>query len=446
MEFRRSGQRDERRRRVLIEDAKNERLADDATSEATSKRSSLKGGASYAEGARADRQPRITDLIPTRLWTLLVLGLLGTTAIAALESAYVAVYLQLDRSLAEGARGLDLTSSHSLAHWFSAGVFALAAAYALLIFTLRRHRVDDYRGRYRIWIPTAMFLLLASMETIAGMRHLLGLWIDREVGFSLPHQPTIWWVFVVLALGGLLLARLLIEMRRSRLATGCALLVVAFHGGATTLWSGVVELPDELEVMAQQGLLLGGNFLVFYTLLIYARHVFLDAQGRIPPRATSRRSWFSRGAGAEGAGKASAAAKSSRSKATAAKSRGKAKAPSTGKSIRVDSSHDDETQDAKSSAGTGSSRASSRASGGRASTAKSSGSSGTISGAASQAGGGNRAVPKSNQAGSAGQGEDGEGGESLSDVYIDPETGVERKLSKAERRKMRKESRRHQRI
>jgi hypothetical protein len=447
MEFRRSGQRDERRRRVLIEDAKSERMADEATSETPVKRSKPKGGASYAEGARADRQPRVTDLIPTRLWTLLVLGLLGASAIAALQSAYVAVYLPMDRSLAEGARGLDLAGSHSLARWFSAGLFALSAVYAVLIFTLRRHRVDDYRGRYRIWIPTAMFLLLASMESIGEMRNLLGLWMDREIQVSLPLQPAIWWVIVALTLAGLLVARLLIEMRRSRLAVSCALLVVACYGGATTLWSGLFELPDTLDVMAHQGLILGGNFLAFFTLLIYARHVFLDAQGRITPRS-ARRSWLTRGAGEPGQNRAAAKPKTTRAKATAKKSPARAKTTSTGKSIRVDSSHDEENQDAPSSTGSGSTRASSGSGGGRATAAKSNRSSGATSGGSGQAGEGGRAASNSNRAASARQQqeEEGEGGETLPDVYIDPETGAERKLSKAERRKLRKESRRHQRI
>jgi hypothetical protein len=449
MEFRRSGQRDERRRRVLIEDVKNERSVEEAGPKVTSKRGNSKSVATYAEGAKADRQPRMTDLIPTRLWTLLVLGLLGATAIAGLQSLYVVVYLQLGRSLAEGAEGLDLRSPHSLARWFSALIFALAAAYSVLIFLLRRHRVDDYRGRYRIWIPTAVIMVLASMEMIAGLRHALAIWMDRQINVSLPRQPEVWSVIFVLTLSGLLLARLLVEMRRSRLATVCGVTLAILYGGAATMWSGAVELPAELDVMAEQGLLLGGHYLVLFTLQVYARHVFLDAQGRIAPRKSERRSWFSWRSGDDGDVSPPPSTTTSRTRQTKSKT------------IRVDSSHDETPSDGKRAARASSSK-SGVAKGATATATKvarpatTKAASASTAGATRPSGEGSLDGPgdpvkaaesaKSSRSASSVADAGNEGGASLPDIYVDPETGAERKLSKAERRKLRKETRRHQRI
>ena len=76
MQFRRSGQRAERRRRVLIDEtvtapvAAQQAPAGAGAESATPDPAELRN---YAEAALAIHQPRVTDLIPTRRWTLVVL-------------------------------------------------------------------------------------------------------------------------------------------------------------------------------------------------------------------------------------------------------------------------------------------------------------------------------------------------------------------------------------
>src|SRR5205823_14278964 len=57
----------------------------------------------------------------------------------------------------------DLDGEGSLGAGFSAALLALSGVTAVLIYTLRRHRLDDYRGRYRLWLWAAMCWFVMSM-------------------------------------------------------------------------------------------------------------------------------------------------------------------------------------------------------------------------------------------------------------------------------------------
>src|SRR5690349_6246530 len=120
MEFRRSGQRDDRRRRVLMD----EKLASpDENDEAVPPRSrkAAAGGSSngrkYSDAALYERQPRVVDFLPTRLWSLSVLVLLALTCVAALAAAHVHTP-DLRQFLARAElASLDLSGPSSIGAW-----------------------------------------------------------------------------------------------------------------------------------------------------------------------------------------------------------------------------------------------------------------------------------------------------------------------------------------
>ena len=63
----------------------------------------------------------------------------------------------------------------------------LASATCLLIYSIRRHRIDDFRGRYRIWLAASAACLVLSANSVAGLHSVLSDVIEsfhRLVGAS----------------------------------------------------------------------------------------------------------------------------------------------------------------------------------------------------------------------------------------------------------------------
>ena len=67
-------------------------------------------------------------------------------AIAGLEAAYATIFHGSGLS-SEVTAALNLTARGSLAAWFSSVLLSMAAANAVLVYWLRSHKLDDYRGR-----------------------------------------------------------------------------------------------------------------------------------------------------------------------------------------------------------------------------------------------------------------------------------------------------------
>ena len=142
-----------------------------------------------------------------------MLLLLGLTGIATIEAIHVhAVTLPLKDGAAQLA-ALDASQRGSLATWYSSALLAAAAALAVVVFGIRAHRVDDYRGRYRIWLWTAAALLWLSLDAATGIHDALGLSLTLLAGkqvftASLAAGCTLTWICVYGLIFGMLGLRL----------------------------------------------------------------------------------------------------------------------------------------------------------------------------------------------------------------------------------------------
>ena len=84
----RSGRVDSRRRRVLLDDAQqNEETVHRPRSRRRPQEAVV--ARRYSLHAEAQRQPRVTDLIPTRWWTLIVLSLTLLTLAVAVHTLHL---------------------------------------------------------------------------------------------------------------------------------------------------------------------------------------------------------------------------------------------------------------------------------------------------------------------------------------------------------------------
>ncbi len=174
-----------------------------------------------------------------------------------------------------------------------------SALLALQILQLRRHRVDDYRARYRLWYYVVIGLLLASMDSVAGLHRIVESGARQIVARStlpLPASSLLWMLVVV---GTVLAVSLLFEIRASRGAAFCvAMSVVAYVANGVLRQGQLGFLSDPLLAIIEGLTLLTGHYLLLMSLVVYGRHVHFDAQGRLKPamqhrRVRARRLWNS---------------------------------------------------------------------------------------------------------------------------------------------------------
>jgi len=281
MDFRRSGQLDERRRRVLMDEIATPTISDDA--EAAPAATSAKGPVrAYCPAVLQERQLRVTDFIAVRPLHVAVVLLLGLTGIAAVEAIHIHAATVSQPAAAQLA-ALDAAARGSLAAWYSSLLLLLATGAALVVFAIRAHRVDDYRGRYRVWLWAAAALGWLSIDAATGIHDVVGLAAVLAAGQpAVPDSVAMAWLAIyALALGALGI-RLAIEVWPSLPSFGtllfagllylvCGLMQLGMNWSATPLGQSV----------AVSTVALLAHLALATTIGLYARHVYLDATGRL---------------------------------------------------------------------------------------------------------------------------------------------------------------------
>ncbi len=282
---------EDRRRRVLRED----KGADSALARRKKRSTGAADGRAYAEGAADDLQPRITEFLPLRRWTLAIWLLLGAVLIAGVEALFVAAQRTAPRLTQVDLSVLDLTGPTTLAGSLVSLWFVLAALVAMVVLCIRRHRIDDYKGHYRLWFWSAVALMWAALDAATGahvvVRDLM-VWLVEE---PLWGDGAVWWMIgwalVAVVVGG----RALWDMRGSFGSLFFATAATAAFVTSALVHLGVIRMATtELQAMTQVGLLMGGAHLIVFTLLVYGRYTSLQARGglrisRPQPRTTTER-------------------------------------------------------------------------------------------------------------------------------------------------------------
>lgn len=267
-----------------------------------------------------DRQPQITDLIPRSPVTYVLLFLGGLAVVVGLEALY-AWMPDLSSMTTDGqVASFDLDGEGSLAVWFSSAVLALASMTALIVYSVRRHKADDYHGRYRIWIWAALCWMMMSIDECASLHEGFKELMVRLSGHRVFGDGSVWWV----AAYGLVLftvgIRLLLEMRVCKSSTVALGATAICFGVAVATQVGVI-LPEgnSQDVMVEEGCEMVGDLFLLMAMALHARFVILQAEGKLgeakprPRRAAKvkeaaapavaaasaeppkKRSWFGRG-------------------------------------------------------------------------------------------------------------------------------------------------------
>ena len=276
--------RSDRRRRVLKEEVRSA-----SGSRATLRADMGEDAPRYSDAAGVENHPQVTDFVPRRYSTIALLGIFGVAATAVSAALhYFALPIAVSHGMYSWA-AFDLTARGNLTEWLAAVVLFMASGFCVLTYSIRRHRIDDYRGRYRVWLGAALACLVLSANSVTGLHVVLSDVLTRATGWSALREGAAWWM----ALAGLPLAwifvRVLLDIRECRI--GAALLAGAAicYGVSAASFLGYGPTVDaQLQPIVIAAPLLLGHWLLFTAIVANARFVVLDAQGLVTVRRKSK--------------------------------------------------------------------------------------------------------------------------------------------------------------
>ncbi len=279
--------RPERRRRLLTDDA--------PAVEGPVRLASPKGDAAagtprtYADAARAARGRGIATLVPvgrTAIGLTAAVGLLLVAGCVALHlgADALAPYVGM-----QAVTALRLDAPGSIGRWLASTMLSAAGATAVFLYSLRRHRLDDYYGRYRVWLWIAAAALGASVLESSGLAAFARAVCHLAASAVHLRGEVMWPVTVatVVTAAGL---RLFFEVRKSTPAVaGLAGAAVAFLATTSAYHGWPVGFRPEVTPLVARGSWLTGYVLVVTTFLVYSRFVQLEVTGGNVKAAKRRR-------------------------------------------------------------------------------------------------------------------------------------------------------------
>lgn len=285
MFFKRTSQHEERRRRVLNEEIRGPA---DASRPAIAPRGA--SGGEYGQRSFIKSRAHVVDLVPQRYSALALFFLAMVAVIAGLESLY-AWMPKLAPYTADGhVAAFDLGGEGSLAAWFSSLQLLAASVVAWIIYSIRRHKQDDYHGRYRIWITAAGVWFVMSVDEAASLHEGFAAMMVVVSGTRIAGDGALWWMMPYTAILAYVGLRLVIEMRRARLATASLLLAGGCYAAAVAARFdlGWVE-SGPVSVMLKEGCEMAGNLWLLMSMVLYAGYVILESQGLLPAGRQAKR-------------------------------------------------------------------------------------------------------------------------------------------------------------
>jgi hypothetical protein len=292
---------DDRRRRLLQGELLGAGSARPEEGEAsTTERASTKKlkPPRYSKAADMSQQARITDLVPQRKLTLWLLFLFGAAVVTGLECLYFWMP-KLARLTRDGrVAAFDLDGEGSLGAWFSSLLLLLSALAALLVYTLRRHRLGDYRGGYRVWLWAAACWFVMSVDEAGSLHEGFKELMTYLTGNRLYGDGSVWWVMAYGGVLGLIGLVVLWDLRECAFAATSLVLTALCYAAAVLTQLGYVGdlaarnglfLKGARAVMIEEGCEMAGDLLLLLAMVSYARFLIRDIQGLNKKKSKKKR-------------------------------------------------------------------------------------------------------------------------------------------------------------
>jgi len=218
------------------------------------------------------------------------LALLATVfALAAVTAGLawadqIGVTLAASGAQAAAARLLLIDQPGSLAAWWEAALWLAVATQSVLLFGMRKHRTNDTRGAYRWWLAVAGVSLAMSVGAATTAPAVVASQMAGLTGFSPLADHAFWWFapgcLVLAALG----VRSLMEVKESPVAGAAGVLAGVLIAGGWSVAAGVLPRGWVVDspLLAPVATLTGVS-LTLLTLLAYSRRIVRETLGELQP-------------------------------------------------------------------------------------------------------------------------------------------------------------------
>jgi hypothetical protein len=258
--------------------------------------------ADYSPEALPEHQPSLAAFLPTGLgsFALAAAGLLAILATAVGIGLWEAVAggpvigrdaTRFATTLASARRCLDVHSLLSLGGWLAQICLMIATATALVVRLMRRHRRDDYRGRYRAWGWLAGLFVLTACAGQVPLGAFFAALVSDATGIMLGPDGMGWWMLTAGLLYGAVGLWAVLPLHE-RAATGIwlSLCFAAWAAAAACDW---IVHSRELQEQAVQAAVgntcwMAGGVLAAIAMLASARSVLREVRG-LPVRTAPRK-------------------------------------------------------------------------------------------------------------------------------------------------------------
>jgi hypothetical protein len=183
----------------------------------------------------------------------------------------------------------DLAGAGSLSSWFSSLILLAASVAALAVYTIRRHKTDDYHGRYRIWLWAALCWFLAATDVAANLHESLKLIMIHLTKTNIGGNGSLWWILPYGLVFGAVGSRLVLDMRQCKLSTTIFLMAAAGYLATAYLELGIAMIGDQAQaIMIKAGVAMFSHLMLLLSMMLSARYVILDAEGLISHSVTKQ--------------------------------------------------------------------------------------------------------------------------------------------------------------
>ncbi len=289
MALRASTRRDQRRRLLAARNA-----SAPGTAAGYDQHAVAESATPYDEAARPERHPALATRLPvaTGRFLLAVLAVLvvfgGAIGLAVsgplLGRPLVPEGGRFARTFAVVAGAFDPRGTMPVQVWLAELALLTAAAVACSVRFMRRHRRDDYKGRFRAWGWLAAVLAVAAWAGAVPLGPMLSAFAADASGFTPGPAGIGWWLGLAAAVLAIVIPWAVLPLReRGMTAFWLTLALVAWSIAAATPWAGPWVSGEARAAILGQAAWSAGAGLMLIAMLAAARSVIREVRGQCGP-------------------------------------------------------------------------------------------------------------------------------------------------------------------